>query len=124
MEDATQRAALNDAHRSEIVKGEQGGRPVLSDDLVESVGDRIESGVPTDRFKSALRLRSHTLQRTENPIGRVGALLVVIQLRTERAPGNRMIARALDPLHDSIYYMGEPRTRVLAVEWAAPTHAG
>ena len=119
VEDPEQRAALDHAHRAEIVERQQRLGAVLGDDAGEPVGDGVERLVPGDPGERIAALGPGPPERVEQAVGRVGAGGVVVDLGAQRAAGERMVSRALDPDDPVVLHVGHPGAGILAVERAA-----
>jgi hypothetical protein len=119
VEDPQERAALHHPHRTEVVVRQQRLRAVAGDDQAEALGDQVECGLPGDALEPPLALRTDAAQRVEQPVGRIGARLVVVHLGAEHAPGERMVLGAAHGRDPSVLHLGHPGTGILAVQRAA-----
>ena len=77
---AVQRAGLDDALRSHVTVGQDGGGAVLVDKAAQAGGNVGDGLVPADALELAVALGTNALQGMEHAVRAVDAVQVVIDL--------------------------------------------
>jgi hypothetical protein len=95
--------------------GEDSGRSLRGDDLLEAARDVIQRFNPTHLRKSASAFRAGSPQGMKNAIGTVHAIKVMVDLRAERAMGKGMI-RVTHQAHGTVSIDGDqPSAAIRAI---------
>jgi hypothetical protein len=119
VEEPHQCPSLNDSHGAEVVDRQQRFGAVASNDGVELLGNEADRIRPRDPLERAVALPAGSAERVEQPIGRVRAGLIVVDLGAEDTARERVLARAGHSNDASILDVRHPRAGVLTVVWTA-----
>ena len=112
------RRALDEAHRAREVVGEDGLRAVPLDRAAQPGGDEVERLAPGDSLEAALAFGADAPEGVEEPLRGVEPVEVVVDLAAERAPRERVVARAAERNRAPVLDCDVPGAGVRAVERA------
>ena len=85
-------------------------------------GDLVQRLVPRDPLELARALRADAAQRVQQPVRRARVLEVAVDLRAQRAGGERVLAVAPQPHGLAVLDGHDPAAAVRAVERAGSEH--